>query len=134
LTKLGGWWRVWLVVSLLWLLAVTLLADWKPTGGEIIKSWKYGQPTISEVNAARADFCTSELAILYNFTGATESLIMPTIVSQAGDKIVELQCDRRYGFLAMLLRNLAIILSLPVFLLVVAQTGRWVFRGFRPSS
>ena len=137
LNKLGGWWRIWIVVAVLWVGVCCLVADWSRPDAKTVKSWPYTTVPIAEINQARTTLCTSgDLALVYGLSETHGELTMPTIapIAKVPEQQIDLQCWARDGMRDKIMTNLAGIFSIPVILLLVGLTGRWVWRGFRSKQ
>jgi hypothetical protein len=140
LMKLGGWARLWIVLSLAWVVAVTLASDWKPPESTTVKSWPYHQPSIEDVNDARAMLCESkDFAILYGFKGNTDKLYMPTMAMapdpRCRDRMcrVDLNCVARDGHSKKIASKLPPIFVPPLVLLALGFAFGWVRKGFQKA-
>lgn len=136
--RLGGWWRLWIVTSGLWIVAAVVVSDWYQPDSKVVKIWAQSNPSIGEVNSARKTLCTTEqLAILSDFKGPTRDLVMPTLAISHLDKRkydVVLHCHERLGFAHRMRDNLVAVLALPLGLLLFGLAISWVRIGFKKDA
>jgi hypothetical protein len=134
--KLRGWWRLWVVISIVWVATTGFSLSWDRPLSRIVKEWHHGQPTIEEVNRMRQQLCTpDDIAFLHNYFGKTEGLVMPTLgildKSASPKSTVGLQCDARDGLRNLIRQNVVMMMTLPALLLAAGLAFSWVRGGFR---
>jgi hypothetical protein len=137
--NLGGWWRLWIVVSIIWVAAAGFSSSWDRPLPREVKDWGYGQPTLEEVNRTRQELCTPEdMAFLYDYFGKTDGLVMPTLAilnkNATPKSVAGLQCYARDGLRNVIRNNLALIMSLPALLLFAGLAFSWIRGGFRTKK
>lgn len=135
LTKLGGWWRLWVVFSVCWTLGVSLSLPWGPPETSLARTW-ITAPTIAEINSVlRSDCLVEKGAFLYSPIEDVSGLAMPTLaIKWPAGSVTQISCYPRFGQRDRWLENLSIILAVPLFLIIFGLTFRWVWSGFKPKT
>jgi len=129
--QLGGWWRLWIVTSAIWIIGAASSHDWLNDYAD--ESWRIVNIPVTETVATSGKLRKAVDALLIRTS--PDCLDSPrTMRVQGGSRdvyVLAVVCARKDDTLDRFWPGAWMVVSFPLLILMLVMIGRWVFAGFR---
>jgi hypothetical protein len=136
ISRLNGWERFWLVITVIWFALCIAAMDWKKPGQVSVQHWDRSQPDLTEIKSVWMKQCdpSDGMATLWGFSGDMDKLPheISAPPSPGGIKFTpELYCEMRFAWTDRLFSNSMAMIIPPIALLILGLAIAWIRQGFR---